>query len=88
MAQAFGIKYILSILDFFSWKGYIYGTNTKKGNILLSFVIDFWLNHNIPKEFISDNVAEFKNIFFNEFCSQYNIKSFMENLIPRIARVL
>ena len=28
----------------------------------------------IPTEFISDNGAEFKNKFFNEFCTLYNIK--------------
>ena len=74
MEKAFGIKYILSIIDCFSRKCNINGTNSKIDNILLSFVINFCLNHNIPKEFISDNGAEFKNKFFNEFCNLYNIK--------------
>ena len=74
MEKEFGIKYILSIIDCFSRKGNIYGTNSKNATILLNFVIDFCLNHNIPKEFISDNGAEFKNKFFNEFCTLYNIK--------------
>lgn len=41
MVKAFGIKYILSIIDCFSRKGNIYGTNSKNANILFSFVIDF-----------------------------------------------
>lgn len=65
MSKAYDIKYILSILDCYSKKGNIYGSNSKKSDLLLKYIEDFCLNHNIPKEFISDNGAEFKNKTFN-----------------------
>ena len=74
MSKAFGIKYILSILDCFSRKANIYGTNTKNAEILLKYVTDFCLNNNIPNEFICDNGAEFKNRIFKNFCEIHNIK--------------
>ena len=74
MSKAFGIKYILSIIDCFSRKGNIYGTNSKNSELLLKYIEDFCVNHNIPKEFISDNGAEFKNKYFKDFCIKYNIK--------------
>lgn len=74
MSKAFGIKYILFILDCFSRKANIYGTNTKNAEILLKYVTDFCLNNNIPNEFICDNGAEFKNRIFKNFCEIHNIK--------------
>lgn len=62
-AESFEIKYILSIMDCFSRKAMIYGTNTKKSNVLLNFIKDFCLNNNIPKVFISDNGAELKTLY-------------------------
>lgn len=59
MSKVYGIKYILSILDCFSRKGNIYGSNSKKSDLLLKYIEDFCLNNNRPKEFISDNGAEF-----------------------------
>ena len=74
MAKSFGIKYLLSILDAFSRKGMIYGTNSKKSDNLLKHIIEFCMNNKIPKEFLSDNGAEFKNKYINDFCNMYNIK--------------
>ena len=74
MSKAFWIKYLLSILDSFSRKANIYGTNTKNVNLLLKYVVDFCLNNKIPKEFISDNGSEFKDRVFTEFCENHNIK--------------
>ena len=75
LQKAFGIKYILSIIDVFSRKGgMIYGLHNKEANNILPFIIDFCSNHNIPKQFSSDNGTEFKNKFFNDFCLENNIK--------------
>ena len=74
MSKEFGIKYILSILNCFSRKGNINGTNSKNVELLLQYIAYFCLNHNIPKEYISDNEAEFKNNHFNDFCTKYQIK--------------
>ena len=73
MAESFGIKYILSIMDCFSRKAMIYGTNSKSADELLKFIKDFCLNNAIPKVFISDNGAEFKNSLFDNFCQEYQI---------------
>ena len=74
MSKAFGIKYLLSILDCFSRKANIYGTNTKNADLLLKYVADFCLNNKIPKKFINDNGMAFKNRVFTEFCESHNIK--------------
>jgi len=68
LQKAFGIKYILTIIDVFSRKGMIYGLHNKEAKNILPFINDFCSNHNISKEFSSDNGTEFKNKFFNEFC--------------------
>ena len=74
MAKSFRIIYLLSILDAFSRKGMSYGTNSKKLDNLLKHKIEFCMNNKIPKEFLSDNGAEFKNKYINDFCNIYNIK--------------
>lgn len=74
MSKCFGIKNLLSIIDAFSRKAMIYGAYSKKSDILLTYEIEFCLNNKIPKEFLSDNDAEFKNSIFNEFCNIYDIK--------------
>ena len=51
-----------------------YGTNSKKSDNLLKRIFEFCMNNKIPKEFLSDNGAEFKNKFINDFCNMYNIK--------------
>ena len=73
MAECFGIKYILSIMDCFSRKAMIYGSNSKKADEILDFIKDFCLNNTIPKIFISDNGAEFKNSLFDIFCKENEI---------------
>lgn len=62
------------MLDVFSRKGIIFGLNNKEVNSVLPYIIDFCEIHNIPREFASDNGAEFKNKFFNDFCAVNNIK--------------
>lgn len=88
MSKCFGIKYLLSILDAFSWKTMIYETNSKKSDILLKYVIEFCLNNKIPKEFLLDNGDEFKNFIFNEFCNIYDIKFLHGHLIHPIVKAL
>ena len=67
MVKSFGIKYLLSILDAFCRKGMIYGTNSKKSDNLLKHIIEFCMNNKIPKEYLSDNGAEFKNKYIMIF---------------------
>ena len=74
LQKAFGIKYILSIMDTFSRKAMIYGLNNKSAGLITSYIIDFCTNHNIPKEFSSDNGREFNNKLLDEYCNVNNIK--------------
>ena len=73
MEEAFGVKYLMSIIDAFSRKSMIYGTNTKKAEVLLNFVKEFCIYNNILKVFASDNGEEFNAIFSN-FCEDNNIE--------------
>ena len=61
-------------MDVFSRKAMIYGINSKESKMIITYIIDFCSNHNIPKEFSSDNGAEFKNKFFDDYCQMNNIK--------------
>ena len=88
--EEYGIKYFLSVIDVFSRKGMIYGINNKKAKILLDCIKEFCIHNSIPKEFASDNGAEFKNKYFNSFCEENNIvfkHGNMEILIALIVRV-
>ena len=67
MAESFGIKYILGILDYFSRKTMIYGLKSKNANEILNHIIEFCLYLNFHKKFISDNGPEFKNSKINFF---------------------
>ena len=64
IAENFGIKYLLRVMDIFSRKVTIYGSNTKNSIILLK---EFYLHMNIQKELASDKGNEFKNSIFNQF---------------------
>ena len=55
------------MLDVFSRKGMIYALNNKEVNSVLPYIIDFCANYNIPREFASDNGAEFKKNFLMIF---------------------
>ena len=46
----------------------VYGINTKKADMILQYIIEFCLHNDFPREFGSDNGAEFKNSIVNEFC--------------------
>jgi len=59
----------------------IYDTSSKKADELLNFIKDFCLNNTIPKVFLSDNGAEFKNSLFDKFCQDNSIIFDMINLI-------
>ena len=74
MEKAFGIKYILSVMEEFSRKSMIYRVNSKNAEILLNHIEDFCINHKYPQEFISDNGAEFKNKLFEDFWLLNHIK--------------
>jgi len=67
MSESLGIKYILSIMDCFSRKAMIYGTNTKKSNVLLNYIKDFCLHNNIPKVFISITEQNLKTLYLINF---------------------
>ena len=49
------------------------GINTKKADVIIQYIIEFCLHNNFPKEFGSDNGAEFKNTILKEFCSKHDI---------------
>ena len=74
LQPAYGIKYILSIIDEFDRKGMIYGHNSKDSDNRLNNIIEFCLNNGFPKEFLSDHGPEFKNAKTNELCVKNNIK--------------
>ena len=87
MAESFGIKYILGILDYFVWKAMIYGLKNKNADKILTHIIEFCLHLNFPKKFISDNGPEFKNSKINLFCKKIILVSYMGYLISPIHRV-
>jgi len=74
LEAAYGVKYILSIIDAFSRKAMIYKLNSKKSEIILKDIIEFCIYNGFPKEFISDNRLEFKNSKINNFCNKEGIK--------------
>ncbi len=74
MKKAFGVKYIFSIMDIFSQKVMIYPLNNEEARNIIPYIIDFCSHNSFPKEFSSDNGAEFKNKLFEEYCSLNNIK--------------
>ena len=86
MQLAFGIKYLLTIMDVFSRKAMIYGIKSKESKMIITYIIDFCSNHNIPKEFSSDNGAEFKNKFFDDYCQMNNIKLYTECLLMLVPK--
>ena len=59
MANAFGVKMILSVIDVFSRKAMIYRTNDKIIDNLIKDILEFCDNISFPKEFCSDNGPEF-----------------------------
>ena len=68
MQKALGIKYLFTIMDVFSRKAMIYGTNKKKSGILLKYIIDSYKHNKFLSQYSSDNGQEFKNSNYNEFC--------------------
>ena len=74
LEAAYGVKYILSIIDAFSRKAMIYKLNSKKSEIILKDIIEFCIYNGFPKQFISDNGPEFKNSKINNFCKKEGIK--------------
>ena len=60
LQEAFGIKYLLYIIDVFSRKGVVYGLQNKSSNIILQNIIEFCGNKDFPQKFLSDNGQEFK----------------------------
>ena len=73
MANAFGVKMILSVIDVFSRKTMIYRANDKKTDNLIKDILEFCDNNSWPKEFCSDNGPEFKNSKLNEICEKERI---------------
>lgn len=73
MAESFGIKYILGLLDYFSSKAMIYGLKSKNADEILNHIIEFCLYLIFLKKFIPDNGPEFKNSKINFFCKKNNI---------------
>ena len=74
LQEAYGIKYLLCIIDVFSRKGMIYGLQNKHADNILQNIIEFCLNNGFPEEFLSDNGPELKNNKTNEFCIKNNIR--------------
>ena len=73
LAEAFGVKMILSVIDVFSRKAMIYKANDKKSDNLIKDILEFCANNSFPKEFCSDNGPEFKNSKINEICEKEGI---------------
>ena len=55
MANAFGVKMILFLIDVFSRKAIIYRGNDKKSEILIKNMLESGFNNSFPKEFCSGN---------------------------------
>ena len=55
LAEVFGTKMILSVIDDFSRKAMIYAENNKKAENLIEHILEFCLYNGFPKEFCSDN---------------------------------
>ena len=73
LADAYGVKMLLSIIDAFSRKAMIYKANDKKADNLIKDILEFCANNSFPKEFCSDNGPEFKNSKLNEICEKEGI---------------
>ena len=73
LAEAFGTKMILSVIDAFSRKAMIYAENNKKADNLIKHILEFCMYNGFPKEFYSDNGPEFKNSKFSELCVKEGI---------------
>ena len=73
MSNAYGVKYLLGIIDVFSRKGMIYKQNDKKSVSIIPNILEFCVNNSFPKEFVSYNVPEFKNALLKEICEKEKI---------------
>ena len=51
----------------------VYGSNKKKADVIMQYIIEFCLHNNFPREFRSDNGAEFKSCILKEFYSKHDI---------------
>ena len=67
-SNAYGVKYLLGIIDAFSRKGMIYKQNDKNSVSIIPNILEFCVNNSFPKEFVSYNVPEFKNAQLKEIC--------------------
>ena len=74
LESAYGVKYILSVIDVFSRKAMIYKHNSKTSENILKDIIEFCIYNGFPKEFVSDNGPEFKNSKMNDFCIREGIR--------------
>ena len=73
LADAYGVKMILSVIDAFSRKAMIYKIKDKKADSLITHILEYCANNSFPKEFCSDNGPEFKNSKFDEICQREGI---------------
>lgn len=73
MSNAYGVKYLLGIIDVFSRKGMIYKQNDKKSVNFIPNILEFCVNNSFTKEFVSYNVPEFKNALLKEIYEKEKI---------------
>ena len=73
LADAYGVKMILSVIDAFSRKAMIYKIKDKKADSLITHILEYCAKNSFPKEFCSDNCPEFKNSKFDEICQREGI---------------
>ena len=67
-------KYVVSIIDHFSKWIWSYAIKEKTAHDCLLFLMHYVYAFGCPKKLHTDNRKEFKNIHFNIFCSDNNIK--------------
>ena len=55
LETAYGVKYLLSIIDQFSRKAIIYKEKNKRAEPIIKHILEFCAHNNFPKQFCSDN---------------------------------